>query len=183
MGDVETLGLELLVGADLGELFEQSYRIPVRLAFTYTDATLNGGTASGSAESIFAAGQDGNQVPYVPEIQINFTVGLELEKFSTYASLTYVDERYADARNSSQQVNTGGDPDARFGKLDPFLVVDLSAFYQLTDDLEIFAKASNIFNEEYVTSRIPLGPRAGAPFQRRVQLPFLNILATANVLA
>lgn len=163
VGDVETLGLELLAGADLGQLFDQSYGIPVRLAFTYTDATLDGDVASEDPESIFGAGADGKQVPYIPEIQVSFTAGLEFEKFSAYAVVTYVDERYADARNSSQQVNTDGDPDARFGQLDSFVTVDLSAFYQLTDDLQIFAKASNIFEEEYVTSRIPHGPRAGAP--------------------
>lgn len=163
VGDVETLGLELLLGADLGALFDQSYGIPARLAFTYTDATLDGDIGSESAESIFAAGGDGKHVPYIPEVQVSFTTGLEFERFQTYTVITYVDERYADARNSSLQENTDGDPDSRFGKLDSFVTVDLSAFYQLTDELEIFAKASNIFEEEYVTSRIPLGPRAGAP--------------------
>ena len=163
VGDTETFGLELLVGADFGTLLDQSYGIPVRLAFTYTDATLDGDAASESAESIFAAGKDGNQVPYIPEFQISFTTGLEFEKLSLYAILTYVDERYADARNSSDSVNADGDPDARFGKLDSFITVDLSAKYQLTEDLELFANANNIFEEEYVTSRIPHGPRSGAP--------------------
>lgn len=163
VGDTETLGLELLLGADLGLLLDQSFGIPTRLAFTYTDATLDGDSRSEKAESIFAAGEDGNQVPYVPEFQFSFTTGLEFEKFSTYAVITYVDERYADAGNSSAQVNTDGDADSRFGKLGSFVTVDLSAFYQLTDDLKLFAKASNIFEEEYATSHIPLGPRAGAP--------------------
>ena len=111
-------------------------------------------------------------MPYVPEYQFSFTTGLEFEKFSTYATITYVDDRFADARNSSAQLSAD-DPqtttvnesvaDARFGKLDSYVTVDLSAFYQVNDDLEIFARASNIFEEEYVTSHIPLGPRAGAP--------------------
>lgn len=163
VGNVETLGFELLAGADLGQLWDQSYGIPVRLAFTYTDATLDGDAASEKAESIFSAGVDGNQMPYIPEFQLSFTTGLEFEKLSLYAMITYVDERYADAGNSSDSINPHGDPDARFGKLDAFITVDLSAKYQLTDDLEIFANASNIFEEEYVTSRIPHGPRAGAP--------------------
>jgi Fe(3+) dicitrate transport protein len=163
VGDTETLGLELLAGADFGQIFDQSYGIPVRLAFTFTDATLDGDVASEDPESIFGAGEDGKQVPYIPEIQVSFTAGLEFGNFSTYAVVTYVDERYADARNSSQQVNTHGDPDARFGKLDSFVTVDLSASCRLTDNSEVFAKVSNIFEEEYVSSRIPLGPRAGAP--------------------
>ena len=163
VGDTETLGFEMLLGADLGVLLDQSFGIPARLAFTYTDATLDGDARSEKAESIFAAGEDGNQVPYVAEFQFSFTTGLEFDNFSTYAVLTYVDDRFADAGNSSAQINTSGDPDSRFGKLDSFVTVDLSAFYQLTDGFEIFAKASNIFEEEYLTSHIPLGPRAGAP--------------------
>ncbi len=171
VGDTETLGLELLIGADFGILLEQPFGIPTRLAFTYMDATLDGDANSEKAESIFAAGEDGNQVPYVPEFQFSFTTGLEFEKFSTYAVITYVDERFADARNSSAQLSADdpstvaneGVPDSRFGKMDSYVTVDLSAFYQVNDDLEIFARASNIFEEEYVTSHIPLGPRAGAP--------------------
>lgn len=30
-------------------------------------------------------------------------------------------------------------------------------------ELKIFANVTNIFEEEYISSRIPLGPRAGAP--------------------
>jgi Fe(3+) dicitrate transport protein len=171
VGDTETLGFELLLGADFGVLLDQSFGIPTRLAFTYTDATLDGDANSEKAESIFAAGKDGNQVPYVPEYQFSFTTGLEFEKFSTYAAITYVDDRFADARNSSAQLSADDPstvpdesvPDARFGKMDSYVTVDLSAFYQVNDDLEIFARASNIFEEEYVTSHIPLGPRAGAP--------------------
>lgn len=162
VGDTETLGLELLVGADLGEIFEQTYGIPVRLAFTYTDATLDGAIKSKDAESIFAAGEDGNQVPNVPEWQLDFTTGLEFERFRTYANITVVDDRYADARNSSLRENTDGEPDSRFGKLDGYTTVSLSAFYDVTDDLEVFARASNLFEEEYVASTLPLGPRAGA---------------------
>ncbi len=163
IGDVETLGAELLAGADLGALLDRDFGIPVRLAFTWTDATLDGDIASADAESIFAAGEDGNQVPYVPEVQLNFTTGLEFERFRTYLAVTYVDERYADARNSDRQENTDGDPDSRFGKLDSYVTVDLSAFYKLNENVELFARATNLFEEEYVTSRLPLGPRAAAP--------------------
>lgn len=163
VGDVETIGFEFLAGADLGQLNGLSYGIPVRLAFTYTDATLDGDVASADAESIFGAGEDGSQVPYIPELQLSFTTGLEFEKLSLYALLTYVDERFADARNSSLQINTDGDPDARFGKLGTFVTIDLSAKYQINEVLQIFAKATNIFEEEYITSRIPLGARTGAP--------------------
>jgi len=163
VGDVETLGIEVMLGSDLGRVLEQPYGIPVRLALTYTQAELDGDVKSEDAESIFAAGEDGNQVPNVPEWQLNFTSGMEFARFRTYATLTYVGKRYADARNSTLQEDTNGNPDARFGKLDSYTLVSLSAFYDLADDIELFARVSNLFEEKYIASTLPLGPRAGAP--------------------
>ncbi|MFP4203019.1 MAG: TonB-dependent receptor family protein [Opitutales bacterium] len=162
IGDIDTFGFEGVVGADIGHFIETSYGIPVRLTFTYTDSTLADDTQSPDAGSIFAAGKEGNQAPYVPEYQLNLTTGLEFEKFRAYVTLSHVDERYADARNSSLREDTDGNSDARFGKLDSYTTVSLSAFYDLTEDIEIFARGSNIFEEEYISSKLPHGPRAGA---------------------
>lgn len=162
VGDVDTIGLELLLGGDLSDTLGTSYNLPQRLAFTYTDATLNGNTSSESATSIFSGGKDGNRVPYVPEFQVSFTTGIEFEKFRSYLSFTYVGERFASASNSADQLDTSGNPDARFGKMDDYLIVDLSAHYAVRSDLEIFAKVTNLFEEEYVSSHIPHGPRTGA---------------------
>ncbi len=162
-GAVNSLGVEILAGADLGQLFGLNFGLPVRAAFTYTSATLDGDSASNNAESIFAGGRDGNQIPYVPVYQLNLSAGVEIQQFRAYANLTWVDERYADASNSGLQVNGSGAPDARFGRLDAYTTVDLSAFYQVTSQVEVFAKASNVFDETYIASRIPLGPRAGPP--------------------
>ena len=172
VGDVDTLGLELLLGGDLVPATDADYRIPFRLAFTYTNSEIASLAASENPESIFAVGQIGNQVPYVPELQFTFTTGIEFDQFRLYGVATWIDERFADSRNNSLQENADGDPDARFGLLDSFLTIDLSAYYQLREDIEVFITANNLFDETYVTSRIPHGPRAGAPTQYKGGLNF-----------
>ena len=164
IGEALSRGVEILVGADPARLAEKSFRTPLTLAVTYTDATLEGDASSADPESIFAGGSDGDQLPYIPEWQINLTSGFECQRLRGYASLTWVDSAYASANNSSAEVNPEtGTPDARFGKVDSFTTLDLSLYYRLRDGLEIFVYGQNVLDEEYLVSRLPHGPRPGAP--------------------
>lgn len=86
---------------------------------------------------------------------------MELDKLRLYAIATWADERFGDSRNSALQENADGELDARFGKLDSYLTVDVSAHYAFAEGWEAFVSARNVFDETYVTSRIPHGPARG----------------------
>lgn len=164
IGEALSRGLELLLSADPARMNDKDFRTPVTLALTYTDATLQGGASSADPESIFAGAKDGNRLPYIPEWQLNLSAGIEWQRIRGYASLTWSDDAFASANNSSAQVNPEtGTPDARFGKVDSFTTLDLSLYYRLTDGWEIFAYGQNVLDEEYMVSRLPHGPRPGAP--------------------
>ena len=123
-----------------------------------------GDANSEDEESIFAGGRDGNRVPYIPEFQVNLTTGIETEKVRAYLSASFVDERFTSATNSEVEINPNtGRPDSRFGKIDSFLTVDLSAYYGLTETLELFGMVTNLTDEVYMASRHPYGPRPGSP--------------------
>lgn len=164
VGEALSQGIELTAHADPGQLNDWSFRMPLDLALTFTDATLEGDSRSADPESLFAGGQDGNRIPYVPEFQVNFTAGVESGPWGAYATFTYVSETYSNAAETGAEVNpVTGEPDARFGRIDSYAVVDLSAFYRLGRGVELFATAKNLFEEEYMASRHPHGPRPGAP--------------------
>ncbi|MBC2600192.1 TonB-dependent receptor family protein [Puniceicoccus vermicola] len=164
VGNAISRGIEALVGIDPAQMTGQSFRSPITLAATYTDATLDGNASSADAESIFAGGKDGNRMPYIPEWQINLTGGLEFDRIRGYASVSFATSTYASANNSSAEVNPAtGEADARFGKVDSYTTVDLSAYYRLWGEVELFAYAQNVFNDEYIISRLPHGPRPGTP--------------------
>ena len=164
VGQAKTRGLELLVGFDLAGANDWGFRNPNSIAFTYTRATLDGDSNSQDVESIFAGGQDGNRVPYIPEFQVNFSTGLEYEKFSAYLNATYVGSTFSTAANSTDEINpNAGGPDIRFGKTDSHLTVDLSFNYEIRSGLEIFGVVSNLFDQHYIASRHPHGPRPGPP--------------------
>ncbi|HLS27200.1 MAG TPA: hypothetical protein VK041_01005, partial [Opitutales bacterium] len=78
---------------------------------------------------------------------------------------------YATANNSRESVNPiTGDPDARFGKIDDRLLLDISVHYKLTENASAVAGIHNLLDEKYMVSRLPYGPRPGQPITAHIGL-------------
>jgi Fe(3+) dicitrate transport protein len=163
VGEVRTQGVELGITYDPAIDMGLSYGLPMFLAATYTDATIQNASTSGDAESIFSGGADGNDVPYIPDVQITFGAGYEGRQWGVNAVATYVDSSFGSASNTSRQIDPNGNPDARYGKIDSFFTVDFSGYYELREGVKIVGGVQNAFDEEYLSSRLPLGPRPGKP--------------------
>ncbi len=174
VGDVDSYGLELLVGIDPGLINKWAFSLPTSLAFTYTSSTLDGDSRSTDAESIFSGGTDGADVPYIPQYQIQFSTGIEYGNFAVYLDTIYVDSTYSTASNTTNQVNPDGDPDARFGAIDSYFLADLSTSYRINDTITAFIGVHNLFDKTYIASRHPYGARPGRPrtFNGGIELTF-----------
>ncbi len=163
VGEVRTQGVELGINYDPAIDMGLSYGLPMFVSATYTDATIENASTSGNAQSIFSGGTDGSAVPYIPDVQITFGAGYEGRQWGVDAVATYVDSSFGSASNTSQQLDPDGTPDARYGKIDSFFSVDFSGYYELRDGVKVIGGVQNAFDEEYVASRLPLGPRPGKP--------------------
>jgi Fe(3+) dicitrate transport protein len=165
-GKVQSLGLELQVNYDRGLDKGWAFQMPMYVAATYTSATfleIAGGNSD--AESIFAGANIGNQVPYIPELNLSFGIGTVHKKWSTNIDANFVSIAYADAANQNNQANPiTGTPDVRFGSIPSRLVIDGSLGYKLSDKARIFGNVKNMMANEYIISRQPEGPRPGLPF-------------------
>ncbi|MGR8942272.1 MAG: TonB-dependent receptor family protein, partial [Gammaproteobacteria bacterium] len=162
-GEVDSRGIELALNFDAGEAFGWGFRNPYFLAFTYTDAIQLNDATSTDAESIFSFGQKGNRVPYIPEFALSFGSGIHFSNWGIDVTGNYVGATYTSASNTSQQVNGLGQPDARFGKTDEYVVADVSAYYQVSKGIKLLGGVQNVNDEEYIVSRQPYGPRPGMP--------------------
>ncbi|MBP1149830.1 TonB-dependent receptor [Methylocaldum sp. BRCS4] len=162
-GKVDSRGVELALNFDAGDAFAWGFRNPYFLSFTYTDAVQLNDAASTNPESIFSFGKEGNRVPYIPEYTLSFGSGLHFDHWGVDVVVNYVGETYTSASNTSEQVNGAGQPDARFGKTDDFVLLDISGYYQLTKGVKVLAGVQNATDEEYIVSRQPHGPRPGMP--------------------
>ena len=164
VGRVDSFGLELLVQYDPGIAFDWGFSTPNFLSFTYTNAELADDSQSTDPESIFAGGEKGNKVPYVPEYLATIGTGIEFKKkWGVFITGSFTSKSYSSALNNDDLLDADGNPDARFGELDPHFVVDISGYYQLNDQAKLVAGVHNLFDEVYVASRHPHGPRPGAP--------------------
>ncbi len=164
-GNVNSCGAELKGEVDLGGLYDWGFKCPLWAAVTYTHARLDGDATSKDPGSIFSGGEDGNSVPYIPDFQASIGYGVQFSKLECDITASYVDSAYTTANNSSEHVNpVTGKADARFGKTDSRVVVDVSARYALGGGWATFINLHNLFDEEYIASRHPYGPRPGQPF-------------------
>lgn len=146
-GEVDVYGLE----ATLDYAFEAGrVRIPVSAAYTWTETEIK----STFADSFFGNVSAGDSLPYVPTHQFTLTVGLEGDRWGLDALLNTVSE----TRNIAGQGSVAADE-----RIDARTLVDLSAYYQLSQTVRLRVKAENLFDETYVAARRPYGLRPGKP--------------------
>ena len=149
-GEVTVSGLEL--GA--------SYRwsiggigVPLSLNYTWTNEAVFDSSFASNFEP-WGDVRSGDELPYIPEHQLNATAGLETEQWRVNVSANYVGE----LRNKAGQ-----------GALDPatsvdsHVVWDLMAAWQFTQRLSVYTKVDNLLDETYMASLRPAGARPGLP--------------------
>ncbi len=164
-GEISAVGLELHMGYDFGLAKDASYSLPVTLGLTWTEAEFESGARSADGESIFSGAKDGNEVPYIPEIQLHAGIGLATGKYRINLDGTYVGDSSASGANGSGPYNYAGKYDSRYGEIDSYFVADLTVRYDVSDSTNVFATARNVFDEEYVVGRLPQGARPSMPQQ------------------
>jgi Fe(3+) dicitrate transport protein len=176
IGAVNSTGVELALTYDPSLSRGWTFRNPWNLSFTWTHARLSNdvnatGNSGGVAESIFSGGREGSQLPYIPNWQIALGTGLESGKWGVYLDSYCQPGTWASANNSNAHVNpdasdsVGLQPalDSRYGRVDAFLLVDVALHYHLTKQTRLKLVCTNLFDWAYVSSRVPIGPRPGAP--------------------
>lgn len=176
IGQVDTTGLELALAYDPAISRGWSVQNPWHFSFTRTHAVLaNDVNATGNggdvAESVFSGGRKGNHLPYIPKWQVALGTAIEADRCAVFVDAFYQPRTWASANNSPLLLNpdassaAGLQPalDSRYGRTDAFLLLDVAAHYRLTKTTTLKVAVTNLLNWEYISSRVPIGPRPGAP--------------------
>ena len=121
---------------------------------TWTNAEFESTTRT-DGESRYEGGASGNAIPFIPDLQYNLRAGLVYDKFSTFLNYSYQDSVFVNASNTAEN---GFD-----AKIDSYSVLDWSATYQISEDLSVFGKVTNLTDKDYAVSDLPEGLRPGAP--------------------
>lgn len=155
-GAAEVYGIEASVSFD--PFLGNAISTPIYVSATWTDATLRSALATGGADDIYAGGRSGARIPYVPEWKLSAGIGLQAQRWGINLNATYTSEAFGTAKNIDSPHDS-----SRQGVIDEVLLLDLSAHYMLSENIRILAGIQNVLDDNYVVSRLPEGPRSGAP--------------------
>jgi len=152
-GEVEVIGLEAAARWDLGRARGWAVGVPLRVAYTWTEAEFQT-----SFETDFAdwapAVERGDELPYLPAHQLAAGAGLTADTWGAHLDLAWVDAMRTSAGRGPISVGEG---------TDAHLLVDLAAEVRLAAGLSAFAQVRNLGDEVYVAARRPAGARPGLP--------------------
>lgn len=153
-GEATVWGLESSLRYD--PLFSNGseWSMPMYVSATFTEAEFDSDLAEGGGDSIYAGATDGAEIPYVPDFQLALGIGLNAERWGLNADLTYHTETFGTAANLDEPVNS-----AREGEVADLLLLDLSGYYRLNENLKLIGGVSNLTDERGIVSRVPRGPR------------------------
>ncbi len=158
-GEVEMYGLELAgtTEIDLGG----ALTMPLRASYTYSSAEFQNAFASDFEE--WGTVEQGDELPYLPEHQLQLGAGIAGSRWRADLTGTFVGE---------MRVVAGTGSPAAADRVDDHWVVDLAAAFDLTRQVSLFARIENLLDEEYRAARRPAGSRPGRP---RTALVGLNV--------
>ena len=145
-GEATVKGLEILAGTDIGEAYALGIPMPLTISATYTDPQFDTAT---DGSDFWAGALPGNTFPYIPQWQFNARLGFLFGKTDAFLNYQWVDDVFTSADNS--------------GTIDSYGLLDLSLTHHLREGLDLFGKVTNLTDEDYATTRLPAGYRAGAP--------------------
>lgn len=146
-GEVNSYGVEFSLKSNLSDFLKTSYKLPVKIAYTYTVAEFR--NSFQSSYDIWNAVTVGDNVPYVPTNSVFASLGYEINNFTADLSVKYQDEMNAVADGSEQT--------------DSYTIYDIAANYKINDHLSLNGQIQNVLDEKYVASRTPYGIRVNAP--------------------
>jgi Fe(3+) dicitrate transport protein len=183
-GETRHSGMELSLLLPFDDYLPEQWGAQVSFAGTWVNSVFSGDrfvlakTPSRNDLSNVYVNVKGNTTPYAPEL--TFVASFTLENAAGWGVRTwanYTGSQYTDALNTGNVYQwidiDAADADYRYvqatangriGKLDAFMVANISAWYEHQNTgLGFNLSVKNIFDERYVVSRRPQGIRVGMP--------------------
>lgn len=151
-GAVDVKGLEVTAAYDLGPALGLTVGLPVSLVYTHTDAKFK--TSFISAYEPWGNVTAGFELPYQPKRQLTLNLGVHGEGWRLDASANRVSRTRAAA---------GAGPIPAGRKVDGRTLIDLSAEYDISDQVAAFVQVQNLTDQVYNVGFAPAGARPGAP--------------------
>lgn len=151
-GEVGVLGVETSADYDLTWGRHWAYRLPLRIAYTYTRAEFE--SAFESDFDPWGTVEAGDRLPYLAEHQWFGSLGIQSPAWGVSVSAV---------ASSAMRTEAGKGPIVGERATDSFLVFNVSGEYELPGLGTFYAALQNATNTSYGVARRPAGLRPGLP--------------------
>ncbi|AQA18565.1 hypothetical protein BST95_10300 [Halioglobus japonicus] len=149
-GEVEISGAE--VTANYVGAWVDGLTFPVELSYTYTESSFQNSFLSDFSQ--WGLVRAGDELPYTPEHQGRLQVGVANYRWSVYAAVKYIGKMRElpgqDSFNTATSTRS-------------LTTWNLSANYDITEDLTLRLIGENLSDEREIVSRRPFGARPNQP--------------------
>lgn len=160
-GEVDVFGLE----TQFSQRYPLNLQIDIPYGFVYTYTKGEFKTDFTSDFDQWGRVTSGDNLPYVPEHQFAFNIGLEASEWYTNLSIKNVSsmqERAGELVDDNGEVIVDG---LNGAETDRAITVDISAGYDFDNYGRVYLKVDNLLDEDKIVSRRPYGARPGKPRQ------------------
>lgn len=151
-GAAQTQGVEFMITYDFLSQENSKYRLPLTIAYTYTDAFFKSTFVSDFGD--WGTVNSGDKLPYIAPHQLAVNLSFETRKYSLTVGGRYMDEMRTVAGTGAAKANE---------RIDSYFIMDVSAAYKLHKHVSLFGSVANLTNQVYVVARRPAGLRPGMP--------------------
>ena len=148
-GEVKVSGLEAKAGY---EFAARAVLIPVDLTYTFTETEFQNSFESGL--DTWSDVTAGDELPYVPENQLQLTVGVVGEKWRGDILVRYMDKMRTTAGQGTMIADE---------TIDSRTIVDMAAHYNIAENQEITFNVDNLLDKEYMATRTHGSIMVGKP--------------------
>ena len=151
-GAARVYGLEASAAWDVSQLFQFRTSLPLRVAYTFTDAEFRNSFYSsfGPWDTVTI----GDKLPYIPRHQFFASTGVEKSLVSLRLEAIYVD---------GMRTEAGQGPIVKSRATDSYLIFNLSGEYSVSEIVSFFSSAQNLTNRYAIVARRPAGVRPASP--------------------
>lgn len=148
-GKASVGGIEAYIESELKPW--KAIAMPGRLAYTWTRARFS--SDFNSNDPIFGNARTGDIVPYIPEHQINASLGVETGRFAVHLGASYV----------ASMLEAAGPGNQGELRTDSYFLLDAAANVKVMEGVTAYLTGKNLSNSAYIASHRPFGARPGAP--------------------
>lgn len=127
-------------------------KVPFSASYTLTQTEFL--ASFQSEDPIFGEVTVGDEIPYVPQHQVNASVGVEHHRAGGVVGVTYV---------SSMREEAGSEPLSEVLATDEQVTLDVGAWVRILEPLSVYGQVRNLLNAHDIVSRRPYGARPSAP--------------------